>query len=258
MLDCFTTVIGVDREHLEQLKLVIKTWEKHKAEIFGNTLIVFADGKEMKQGLLKEKDIYDVIKIHPSHLLIRWDSEGSTNKERMLAGFVHVAARYVETKYYLKLDTDTVASFTSDDWLPLEWFRNDPVIVAHRWSYTKPPDQMIRLDEWVEYHKEKLPELNRFSALGLVPKPGSDCLPHKRIISWCGVFSTEFTKLCSEFCSRTVGSTVLPVSSQDGFLWYCAKRMRLPILEVNMKAKGWEHWHTMENLRMYCDYSLKR
>jgi hypothetical protein len=111
----------------------------------------------------------------------------------MLSGFVHVPGRYVETEYWLKLDTDTIAS-GQPDWIDENWFNvhveGEPRanIVSHPWGYTKPPNQMLELDKWKEEHelfKNKL-------TLDLRPStPQSSMVKHKRIISWCSFFHTQ-------------------------------------------------------------------
>ena len=45
----------------------------------------------------------------------------------------------------------------------------------------------------------------------------------------------------------------MPVPSQDGFMFYIAKRLGLPILRTKMKGvRGWEFWSTEANIVRRC------
>jgi hypothetical protein len=165
----------------------------------------------------------------------------------MLAGFVHVPPAFVKTPYWLKVDLDSVA-IENDDWINEDWFKDEPAIISHGWSFTKPANQMIILDEWVANNKNHLEKLNQYAPLDLYPKPGSERVGHKRIISWCSFWKTSFCKWASWMAGTTCGIGGLPVPSQDGYLWYCAKRAGLGIVRTNMKNLGWEHWSSRNTI----------
>ena len=169
----------------------------------------------------------------------------------MLAGFIYVASQYVRTPYWLKLDCDVVAD-GRDDWIDPIWFEADPAIVAHRWAFTKPPNQMDLLDAWVEKEKDKpiVAMLAKRPPLNLHPESlESERLSHKRIISWCGFFQTGFTRVCAAMATETCPLLNMPVPSQDGFCWYVAQRLGFPIVRTNLKRMGgWQHWSTMSNV----------
>jgi len=167
-----------------------------------------------------------------------------------------VAAERVWTDYWLKLDTDIVAT-GNDDWINPDWFVDDPAIVSAAWSYTKPPDQMVKLDRWAELHRDVLGIVAEKPPLNLVPKPGEVRLRHKRIISWCAFFQATLTALCAGLAKATCGPGQLPVPSQDGYMFYVAKRLGLPIMRTNMKALGWEQWHTEHNIREAVERAMK-
>jgi len=263
MID-YTTMIGVDAHHLEQLAWTWPTWICHKPSLLKHPVVVFCDRDQ-----LLPKQVLEVIS-HPNLTVVSWPDrdraeviyEGGCDKwsdpqrYRMLAGFIHVPATEVKTRYWLKLDTDTVATGI-DDWIDEDWFEDDPAIVAQGWGFTKPPDQMLKLDAWVNDNSDTLCNLSAEPDLGMVPNGVDDKLRHKRIISWCGFFRTEFTKRASAWAERTCGPGKLPVPSQDGFLWYVATRLGFPVKRVDMKAKGFEHWSTMYNVREAAQRSLK-
>jgi len=249
MID-YTLVCGVDDKHLRQLALTWPTWRKWKPSLLEHPMLVFYDYAQVSEARVRavvdHPDLH-VIAWTPSVEEFRgWEQEGrfgDPQRYKMLAGFVHVAGLFVNTDYWLKLDTDVVAT-GMDDWIDPIDFSGSPAIVAHRWSFTKPADQMARLDWWAK----DVPEFIGHDPLNLKPAPGADRVGHSRIISWCGFFLTEFTQLCSRLAIDWAGHNMLPVPSQDGYMWYVATRMGLGVKRINAKNRGWEHWSTEQNI----------
>jgi len=265
MID-YTLVVGVDKKHLEQLSYTWPTWKRHKPSLLDVPMVVFRDRHQVQE--IEIRKVVD----HPNLSVVTWPLEsfdhrydyrlpGKTkwdNEQRykMLAGFVYVPPVSVMTRYWLKVDTDTVAD-GNDDWIDDSWFDDCPAIVAHPWPYTKPPNQMIKLDDWVDRNKLDLPMLNNCPPLNLRPNPGSGCLRHHRIISWCGFFHTKFTAQAAAWAARTGHPGSLPVQSQDGYLYYCAKRLGFVVVRAGMKRRGWQHWSTMGNIRKFSEKVLR-
>jgi hypothetical protein len=262
MIPDYTVVLGVDKKTIEQLKAVWPTWVKHKPLLFKRKFLIFCN-------YVTPQDVESAIQSTLTHTVwIQWPPKGVTyerplpksrddekwlnpQRAKMLAGFVHVPARYVTTPYWLKLDLDVIANShypaTSDgDWVCPEWFDGNPSIIASSWSYTKPPTQMLQLDEWVAKHA--IPVFRNTEPLNLRPNPGSDKVIHPRIASWCSFYSTEFTKLCSQIATDTCGLGQLPVDSQDGFMWYVAARGGFTIRTVKMKKHGWSYRSSMRTI----------
>lgn len=248
----YTTVIGVDQKHLEQLSLTIPTWRRHKISLWFHPMIVFSEG-------IPEEVIRKTVD-HPNLTVVGWPPEGVTyegdgsskwrnpQRHKMLAGFVHVPAAMVSTPYWLKIDTDVIAK-GQDHWIDPEWFEEKPAIISHKWSFTRPGNQMMLLDLWVARNSTVLKEWSDKPPLMLTPKPGSGRLSHKRIISQVAFFQTEFTMRCGIAAHQTCGPYQLPVPSQDGFLWYLAARAGLGIKRMNMKSRGWTVRSTMKGIR---------
>jgi len=251
MIPSYTLVCAVDRKHLEQLKLVWPTWKRHKSTLLKHPMLIFFD-----RFSLHSYEIFEAID-HPNLTCIPWppgdkpyprlteEKFGNPQRYKMLAGFVHVPAMHVKTDYWLKLDVDTVAN-GQDDWISEDWFNGTPAIIAQPWGFTRPKNQMQLLDRWAEGCAHL-----KFNSepLRLPIDPDADKLSHKRIISWCGLFNTNFTKDCSRFAEESCGEGFLPVPSQDGYMWYIATRLGMEIKRPQMKTRGWEHWTTMENIR---------
>lgn len=256
MIPDYTLVLGVDAKHFQQLKMVIPTWKKHKKSLFEKRWVVFHDnsigGLEVLH-LLRSYGVQD-------YFLCPWPPEGveyegdpnskwtRPQREMMLSGFIHVAAEHVKTPYWLKIDTDTTAS-GMNEWIEPSWFEHDPAIISQKWAYTKPANQMLLLDKWVEDNPKELEYWHKHPSLNLVPNEGSSMVKHQRIISWCGFFNTEFSKLCAKACRDTCGNGKLPCPSQDGVMWYLAKRGNFGIKRVNFKSLGWKHRSSMKGIR---------
>jgi hypothetical protein len=213
-------------------------------------MIVFFDQQQVNEWEVREVVDHPDLKTvaWPIDGLI-WNEEGNGSKwndpqrAMMLAGFVYVPALFVDTPYWLKLDTDVVAT-GNDDWIDPEWFDENPAIVSHKWGFTKPPDQMLKMDEWADDKGLQSPPLN------LKPKEGSDRLSHKRIISWCGFFDTQFTLDIAKMTEKPGRKFEIPVPSQDGLLWYMATRVGRKVVRTSMKgSRGWEHWSTWKNVK---------
>ena len=261
----YTLVLGLDRKHLDQLRLVWPTWQKHKPTTLKHPIVIFYDRYEIMPDEI-ERVVGDVdltlVDWPPFGVLYSGDNNSKwyhPQRSKMLSGFVHTAASHVKTQYWLKLDTDVVA-IGQDDWVPQELSIGLPAIVAHPWSFTKPPDQIQILDRWVYDNRDILPDY--IQSYGTVtsqigePKEGSSRIGHKRIISWCAFFNTRFTRDIARWAEDISGNGKLPVPSQDGYMWYMAKRLQKDIVRTSMKERGWEHWCTDKNIRRAAERAL--
>lgn len=264
----FTVVLGVDAKHLKQLSWTYATWRRRKPSLLNHPLLIFYDHEQVKPD-----DIYRVVE-HDNLRLKPWplidpryykstdsDKFSSTQRYKMLSGFVHVPARWVDTPYFLKLDTDTIAA-DMDDWIEPSWFDNEPAIVSHPWGFTRPADQLDKLNHWVNIHTDALPKLWKTEPLNLSPQPEADRVSHPRIISWCAFVNTAFNRLCADYATITTPLPYhLPIPSQDTYLWYMAARMGMPIVRTSMKRRGWEVWMTDHNIRSAVErvlYNIER
>lgn len=249
----YTVVIAVDRKTLECLRMVYPTWAANKPSLLDNPWCVIYDVGQVTQNEiisaapgLSEKDFVGWPPRGVEYKrdgLTKW---ANPQRAKMLAGFVHVPPLVVSTPYWLKLDLD-VAATGMDDWIDSEWFDGNPSIIAPSWSYTKPKDQMLKMDEWASRYAPHF--LKGTSPLNLIPNPDSDKVCHPRICSWCAFFSTEFSRLCSMYANQTVGYGQIPIDSQDGYLFYCAKRGGFAIRVFKPKQRGWKLCHSPAAVR---------
>jgi len=251
----FTTVCGLDRRHLEQLSLVWPTWKKNKPDILKNPMLVFYDYEQVSHEQVQEVLDHPNLEIRywPRWKIFYGIGDGSKWAEpqrvKMLTGFVYISGLFVKTKYWLKLDTDVIAR-DQPDWINPDWFKNDPAIVCPPWGFTRPPEQMLFMDDWVEQNKNRFPfqEIAGKPPLDLHPDQGEDRVKHKRICSWCGFFKSSLSRTCFQLAQAGCGPGFLPINSQDGYMWYVAKRLGLGIERVRMKNLGWETWSNRGNL----------
>lgn len=228
-----TLLLGVDARHLEELRWVWPTWMQFKPELRSMPCLVFYDPQEVKL-----RDL-DFLNEHDDVRTTSWRLPNALHqRERMLTGFVQIPGREVETAWYLKIDTDVVAT-GSGPWLKDEWFLVDsdgeaPVFISSKWHYTKPRFVMDLLDYWAD----GVPELARRPRLDLPYSTESSKLKHPRIISWFFIGRTDWT---ASMAMLAAPDGRLPWPSQDSFLFYCAERLGSPYVREQMSDYHWSH-----------------
>ena len=252
MFTNYTIVIGVDKAHLTQLAYSWETWQANKPSLMQQPFVIFYDRSEVTA-----HEIQSTLKAKASMKItyVPWPQAGNTEfagnnsskwsnpqRYKMLSGFVHVPAITVSTPYWLKIDTDMVAT-GDDDWIDESWFKFQPAIISPPWGYTKPANQMLKLDDWVDQYgsgaDSPLQLLAQNKPLNLRPEEGANKVKHKRIISYVSFYNTAFTRVISQMAERTCGPDQLPVPSQDGYVWYCAARIGCQIRTFSAKKRGW-------------------
>lgn len=239
MIPDFTIVVAIDPAHLAELRLSYPTWIRHHPELADRPMVVICDGDRHPDGAPARPGatvawwgaIEDIVypfhrgKIHP--IFASSSDPQISQREKMLSAFVLKAPLRVDTPWYLKIDTDCIAT-VGGDWVYPEWFEREPVLIAPAWGYTKPGSMLDKLDDWADCNPELVlrpPPARR--AVGQIAK-------HRRIISYCMFGRTDWTRNIAKLCGDR-----LPVPSQDTFLWYCAER--LGHLWMPAKMNGWRH-----------------
>lgn len=228
-----TLVLGVDALHLEELRWVWPCWMKFRPELLQMPVIVFYDPAQV------DPEQVTFLREHPNLRWVAWSMPSAeTQREAMISGWVHIPAREVQTKWYLKLDTDALATGPAD-WLQESWFARDaqgrePVFISSHWGYSKPRYVMDVLDDWGDRH----PRFSRHPRLNLPYSSASLHISHPRIISWFFIGRTDWTR---EAASWTGKEGRLPFPSQDTFLFYCAARLGEHFVRTPMIRYGWRH-----------------
>lgn len=232
-LETITLVLGLDAAHLEELRWTWPTWELCKPEVIKMRLIVFYDARHIDPAGVS------FLNRHPRIRWIPWEMpDARDQREKMLTGYIHVPARYVETAWYLKLDTDAVAT-GSGEWLKNDWLEPDSrgrvaVFTSAKWSYSKPRYVIDVLDDW----GDRIQGVSRYPRLDIPYSSASVRVKHRRIISWFFLGNTEWTQKVAEWLQPTGR---MPWPSQDTFLFYCAKRTRRRMNRERMSKYHWAH-----------------
>jgi len=243
VLKNLTLITAVDERHAPRLQQTWQTWMALKPELRDVPAIVIHDARFEPRG-----SVLEALQEHPRLRFVPWEMpQAETQRERMLTALVQVAARKVRTAWYLKLDSDVVAT-RPGPWLDDSWFDVDPetgppAFVSSPWGYTKPADAIRRLDDW----GDRVPGLKDRPRLDLPFDPQSGLVRHPRIISWCFFGNTQWTR---EVAAYAPGR--LPVPSHDTYLHYCAARRGDPFVRVTMKQFGWEHVSGFRRLKRRC------
>lgn len=232
----FTTVVAVDANHLEDLRLAWPTWRKHKPEILERPLLVIADAMA---GDARDWRLRLAWLDHPSRSIALWDwpnrddSEmaGVTQAERMFTAFVHVPPAVVTTAYWMKLDVDTIAT-SHGDWLQKKWFRDRPTVIASPWGYTKPAKFVDDLNRWAR----GVSGLSELDEKHRVTDPAARHFRSPRWCSWLAFLDTTWSRYASGLAPGR-----LPCPSQDTYHWYIADRRGDRVVTAKMKRHGWNN-----------------
>ena len=224
----FTTFVAIDDGHVDEFSVAWPTWEKHRPEILERPLVLICDGSR------PTKHWVDRLKFckHPHRRICTWNpSYVCTQREKMLNSLVFAPAVLCQTKYCLKIDTDTMAMFPGD-WLCDSWFKSNPAIVSQRWTYTKPPEMMTALDTWAT----TVDELKDTPPLKYTMHEKR--ATYRRIISWVCFLRTDWLRWAANLCNNWR----LPAPSHDTFCHYVASRHGDIWKTVDMKKVGWKHF----------------
>lgn len=233
----FTILCAVDDSHVAELEVSYATWRKHKPSLTSRPMLVMIDVHSTPREhswhtLCQEywRRRLAFLASHAGPVEFRFATENVvlSVRERVLSSFVF-AVRHVKTPYYLKLDADLLAT-GCDDWISPKWFWGGPEIVAPRWGYTKPAEQVSSFNDWSDKHPQEFP-MARIQAeiVGNVAK-------HRRFISYCQFGSTFWTSKMAHLAYPR-----LPIPSHDGFLSMCAHRSGAVVRHFDAKALGWLH-----------------
>lgn len=190
-LDDITLVLCVDNSHIKELVFAWKTWHFFKPELtaFKHKVLLY---DQEASNRLSELNFLD-----KSFQLYEFKNKKyyASQRDAMLTSWFE-AVRCVKTKFYIKIDTDCFATNTNKDWISAIQDRDQYKIISNPWGYTKNPQRLIDLDNWGDttIHIKDYPRLN------LIPNEGSNKIIHPRIISFLGVFDTDWTNLITEHC----------------------------------------------------------
>lgn len=251
----FTTIIAIDRQHLEELRVAWPTWAKNAPECMRRMLVIYDDISpdcHVPESLLhpdepdgigfmmNARDIVSNGEIWPiSSILPKSYCRGSfgrdntsvTQRERMLTALTF-APKFVSTPYFFKLDTDAIA-WREGIVISDHWFDGSPAIIAPRWGYTKPGHWLDTLDRWADEVAPGNDKPARVMSGGVAKSA--------RIISYAMFGRTDFAKRIVDLVESRGGECRLPVPSQDTFSWYAASLFGESVVRLNMSGVVWKH-----------------
>jgi len=199
-------------------------WMRYRPELLQRPLIIARDAPIAPA----ELDFLE----HPNMRSYAWNYDGD-QRRKMLASFVLLAPRVVQTPWFLKLDTDVIATQANASWCSEDLIAGSPAFVSNPWGYTKPATAINTLDDW----GDTVPELAKFGRLKLPFDPTATLVKTPgRIISWCFFGRTDWCSWAAGLCNCN-----LPVPSHDTYLWYVARRSDAKFTTVKMTTFGWSH-----------------
>ncbi len=231
----FVTCVAIDFAHMNEFRLASQTWRKNRPEIWSNPLLLFADagsgGEAPGWWVRWAKRVCD----HPQISVVGvHDVPGSTQRHRMLSSLVYGPAEYVQSEWFIKIDCDTLCLKAENTWHPNWFVEKDPYnFVTASWGYTKGKEKWARLKAWAA----TIPQLRDLPEVPGFEDPVKDHIRHGRIISYFFWGRTEFMR---ELATLAPGP-LLPIDSQDTFVWYCAKRLGRKYAAVRLKRYGFHH-----------------
>ena len=233
----FTTIVGLDDEHFQELKISYQSWSKYRPDLMAQPMTFVCDSGQGSASYWEAK-----VKQfgHPSHSVQMFDGThlrgvGASQREVMLTALVWAAAQ-VETQFFLKLDTAAVA-VSRGAAVQRDWWNSGRAFVSHRWGFTRPSRFIAQLNSWAD----GVPTLAKHEApLIELPNDLEDKVYHRRIQSFIMFGTVDFARaVWSMICLDSLQR--LPCASQDTLLWYVAERMGWPYVTLNFKRLGWKH-----------------
>lgn len=208
-----TLVTAVDAKYLLALKKNYEGWMTIP-QLVESPAICFYDVKSVKP---EELDFFEGEKIP-------WDYDAPTQRARMLACFVLGVPNVVKTKYWMKVDADSVVKKKFHDFRINREIRKSH-LTGHKWGYTKSKARegelhfLNALDKWWKGEPIFPPNIPPDSRYG-----------HPRIASY---FCIQTLKLSEKVATLCDGK--MPVPSHDTLVWYVAHRLGWKITRANFK-----------------------
>lgn len=211
----YTVCIVVDSHYLAHLRWTSQTWRKFRASMFNRPWAVAYD----RDMTFQELD--ELVAICPHGTKFQeWPPEGveyPTQREKMLSAWLFLLPWVVETRWWMKIDSDAFAERDEDKWEFDNWMTGDEVACAPAWAYTVPAEYITILQDWGDSHEI----LRRFDRLPLEVIPGNKTCKGKRFCSWVSLYDTAWSREVAGYCEPYKA----PVPSEDSTKWYVAERM---------------------------------
>jgi hypothetical protein len=232
-----TVVVAVDDQHLNELQISLPTWIKYKGFDRYPFLVIY-DSNQLHP-CDDRFEIFKNLNVEYIGFKCPFDSY-ETQREKMLTALAVMPGLYIKTKWYLKIDTDCVAT-DDQKWYDESWLKKGYVFITNPWGSTRPSNAIELLDKWAV---KKFPNIK---PLNLPYDPSAKKIKHQRIISWLFICDTEWSAEVGEYFNNdgiyklpSISDTEYRVS-QDTILWYLAEIHKQKYKVFNFKDKGWKH-----------------
>lgn len=238
-----SVILSVDDHHLNELSLSWQTWFKFKSKEFNSfkEFVIMFD----KTQLNENDNRFDFLRGY-NVKLVPWPDKNELfldQRSKMLTSLVY-APYFVETDWYIKIDTDTIAS-NNKKWIFDDWFTGEYKFISNPWGYTKPSNAIQILDDW----GDNVDDLSKHDRLNFPFEDNSKRVCHKRIISWLFVCDTDWSTYAAKLAEKYYGESILPIPSQDTYLYYIAERTKQKYKRVKFKKFGWHHISRYKKLK---------
>lgn len=242
-----TVVLVVDEKTLGQAYYSIPTWFKNRRLMWSMPWVVVYDSRALSSS--RVETLADNFML-PSPTFVPWHRDYDNQREKMLSAWVHAPPRAVETKWWMKVDTDVVAR-PCDQWIDDAWFLPDEngnyaEYIASSWNYTKAKGGGGAALEWcdsLEDWGDQFPWGPRLNLHEHINEAG-DKIYYKRMCSYVSYYLAEASKDLADKCDWK-----LPVPSQDTVVWYYTERRGARCIRSKQKAKGWLSISNTKNMQ---------
>lgn len=232
-----TVVVAVDDQHLNELQVSLPTWIKYKGFDKYPFLVIYDSNQ-----LHPADDRFEIFKnLNVEYVGFKCPFDGyETQREKMLTALTIMPGLHVKTPWYLKIDTDCIAT-DDQKWFDESWLKKDYVFITNPWGTTKPANAIELLDKWA------ITKFPGIKPLNLPYDPSEGKIKHKRIISWLFLCNTAWSAKVAEYFNHDGYYKLPSISedeykvSQDTILWYLAELHNYRYKVFKFKDKGWRH-----------------
>ena len=262
-----TVVIGIDRGTIEQFKTTFPAWKRLRPEIFEWPWLVFFEPENEKALTSQELgSLYVDLGVQDIEFVAWNKNHYHSQREKMVTGHVFVPARAVNTKWFVKIDTDAYATDPRPVWPKPDWFEPDDAgelnaFVGSKWGYTRakgggPLNDDLRawcqaLEAFGDVAFPDTPRLEIERRISSWDHPKGPKMRWKegRLASWICFQRTDWVQQMAGLFNEHCGDCTLPVPSHDTALWYAAVRSQQRFTVTKMSRYGFANRCTMGSLR---------
>lgn len=249
-MERFTVCTAVDEAHLRQLEVSACTWSRNRPEMADLPFVIVFDRDQVTES--RVADVFRSVWRRPPELtLVPWPLQGieyGNQRAKMLSAYVHAVPAAVKTRWWVKIDTDAIAMHHDPRWVPIEDMRSNAVVLAPKWHYCKPPNQVRALDEW----GDGVPGLQDRPRLNIPVAADDNKCRYARFCSWVQFTRQDWSCEVASYCPHGW----LPVPSQDGFHSYCVLRRGDPWRKYPARDYGWTNASRFSKLKMMAAAAL--